>query len=74
MIASEAEWLAGVGKDFLALRRLCLEHCVQFWAPHSKEVIEKLEPAQRRAAMLVRGLEIKSWVEQLNEQGCFRLE
>ncbi|TRZ17707.1 hypothetical protein HGM15179_009425 [Zosterops borbonicus] len=71
-VASRTSRAVTVPPDW-ALARPDLQCCVQFWAPHCKD-IEGLERVQRKAMELVKGLELKSHKEWLKELRVFRLE
>ena len=58
---------------YVALVRLQLEYCVQFWVPHSGRDVDSMERVQRRATRMIRGQQGKPYEERLRDLNLFSL-
>lgn len=58
----------------LAVVRLCLKCCAEFWAPRYKRDLDVMSRILHRATKMMKGLEHLNYEERLRELGLFSLE
>lgn len=51
-----------------------MEYCIQVWGPQPKKAVDLLQWVQRRAMMMIKGIENLSYEERLRELVMFSLK
>jgi len=59
---------------YKTLVRPHLEYCAQFWSPHYRKDVEKIERVQRRFTRMLPGLSGMPYEDRLRQLGLFSLE
>lgn len=68
----QATTLSNVASGYIMMHwQPQLEYCVQFWTPQNKKNIKLLESVQKRVRKMVKGLDRKTYEEQLRTLDVF---
>ena len=59
---------------YVALVRLLLEYCVQFWVLHFKRDVDNMKKVQRRATRRIRGQQGRPYEERVPDLNLFSLQ